>query len=219
MICSVKGYKTTWKAKSWKDTTWLSVSQRTAALLFPCTREVKLDAGPSQALTLLIYFVVQSLAANTCWTHVRYASLIVELSFGIAWYIDILSSISSTHDNDSISSWCGWHTDHGSLTGVQFSSLLLSWVVVVHLKFSWLLLFWWYADTFSVCDMLIKCIFVCISTGLTRAIFSRDSVEVPCPDPASGLYIQTRSGQIVKVLHWSFLMTVHSMYKRILFDI
>lgn len=24
-------------------------------------------------------------------------------------------------------------------------------------------------------------------------------MEVPCPDPASGLYIQTRSGQIVKV--------------------
>ncbi|ESQ56371.1 hypothetical protein EUTSA_v10025558mg [Eutrema salsugineum] len=60
---------------------------------------------------------------------------------------------STTDDNDSISSWCGWHTDHGSLT------------------------------------------------GLTRAIFSRNSVEVPCPDPASGLYIQTRSGQIVKVVY------------------
>ncbi|KAJ0232251.1 2-oxoglutarate [Hirschfeldia incana] len=59
----------------------------------------------------------------------------------------------TTQDSDSISSWCGWHTDHGSLT------------------------------------------------GLTRAIFSRNSVEVPCPDPASGLYIRTRSGQVVKVVY------------------
>ncbi|CAN8275410.1 unnamed protein product [Cochlearia groenlandica] len=60
---------------------------------------------------------------------------------------------STRHDKDSMSSWCGWHTDHGSLT------------------------------------------------GLTRAIFSRDSVEVACPDPASGLYIQTRLGRIVKVVY------------------
>ncbi|CAF1856974.1 hypothetical protein HID58_061372 [Brassica napus] len=59
----------------------------------------------------------------------------------------------TTQNCDSISSWCGWHTDHGSLT------------------------------------------------GLTRAIFSRNSVEVPCPDPASGLYIRTRSGQVVKVVY------------------
>ncbi|KAF3577265.1 hypothetical protein DY000_02033179 [Brassica cretica] len=59
----------------------------------------------------------------------------------------------TTQNSDSISSWCGWHTDHGSLT------------------------------------------------GLTRAIFSRNSVEVPCPDPASGLYITTRSGQVVKVVY------------------
>ncbi|OIW05553.1 hypothetical protein TanjilG_23339 [Lupinus angustifolius] len=54
-------------------------------------------------------------------------------------------------DGNSMSSWCGWHTDHGSLT------------------------------------------------GLTCAIFTRDGVEIPCPDSAAGLYIRTRSDQIVKV--------------------
>ncbi|XP_030552916.1 uncharacterized protein LOC115757004 isoform X2 [Rhodamnia argentea] len=56
-------------------------------------------------------------------------------------------------DNDPMSSWCGWHTDHGSLT------------------------------------------------GLTCAIFMRDGVEVPCPDSAAGLYIRTRTEQIVKVVY------------------
>ncbi|KAJ4823644.1 hypothetical protein Tsubulata_017939 [Turnera subulata] len=50
------------------------------------------------------------------------------------------------------SSWCGWHTDHGSLT------------------------------------------------GLTCAMFKRDGVEIPCPDSAAGLYIRTRTDQIVKVV-------------------
>ncbi|XP_016436323.1 uncharacterized protein LOC107762470 [Nicotiana tabacum] len=52
---------------------------------------------------------------------------------------------------DSMSSWCGWHTDHGSLT------------------------------------------------GLTRGMFSRNGVGVVCPDSAAGLYIRTRTGEIVKV--------------------
>ncbi|KAF9662492.1 hypothetical protein SADUNF_Sadunf18G0058700 [Salix dunnii] len=55
-------------------------------------------------------------------------------------------------DSDSVSSWCGWHTDHGSLT------------------------------------------------GLTCAMFKRDGVEIPCPDSAAGLYIKTRTDQIVKVV-------------------
>ncbi|XP_038695488.1 uncharacterized protein LOC119992769 [Tripterygium wilfordii] len=55
-------------------------------------------------------------------------------------------------DADSMSSWCGWHTDHGSLT------------------------------------------------GLTYAMYTRDVVEIPCPDSAAGLYIRTRTGQIVKVV-------------------
>ncbi|XP_042001028.1 uncharacterized protein LOC121750543 isoform X1 [Salvia splendens] len=54
---------------------------------------------------------------------------------------------------ESMSSWCGWHTDHGSLT------------------------------------------------GLTSAIFTRDSVEISCPDSTAGLYVKTRSGQIVKVVY------------------
>ncbi|KAE9593491.1 putative non-hem dioxygenase domain, isopenicillin N synthase [Lupinus albus] len=56
-------------------------------------------------------------------------------------------------DGNSKSSWCGWHTDHGSLT------------------------------------------------GLACAIFTRDGVEIPCPDIAAGLYIRTRSDQIVKVVY------------------
>nr|BAK00372.1 predicted protein [Hordeum vulgare subsp. vulgare] len=52
---------------------------------------------------------------------------------------------------DSVSSWCGWHTDHGSLT------------------------------------------------GLTCGLFMKNSVEVPCPDSAAGLYIRTRDNRVVKV--------------------
>ncbi|KAK6136399.1 hypothetical protein DH2020_029856 [Rehmannia glutinosa] len=59
----------------------------------------------------------------------------------------------STDDGESMSSWCGWHTDHGSLT------------------------------------------------GLTCGIFTRDGVEISCPDTAAGLYVKTRSGQIVKVVY------------------
>lgn len=54
---------------------------------------------------------------------------------------------------NSMSSWCGWHTDNGSLT------------------------------------------------GLTCGIFTRDGVEIPCPDSTAGLYIRTRNDQIVKVVY------------------
>ncbi|XP_043726342.1 uncharacterized protein LOC122672901 [Telopea speciosissima] len=57
-----------------------------------------------------------------------------------------------TQDGGSMSSWCGWHTDHGSLT------------------------------------------------GLTCGMFMRDAIEIPCPDSAAGLYIKTRTDQIVKVV-------------------
>ncbi|XP_059432444.1 uncharacterized protein LOC132165777 isoform X2 [Corylus avellana] len=57
-----------------------------------------------------------------------------------------------TEDGNSTSSWCGWHTDHGSLT------------------------------------------------GLTCGMFTRDAVEIPCPDSAAGLYIRTRADQVVKVV-------------------
>ncbi|XP_044472355.1 uncharacterized protein LOC123200989 [Mangifera indica] len=55
-------------------------------------------------------------------------------------------------DGDSMSSWCGWHTDHGSLT------------------------------------------------GLTCGMFTRDGIVIPCPDNAAGLYIRTRTDEIVKVV-------------------
>ncbi|OAY81371.1 hypothetical protein ACMD2_22671 [Ananas comosus] len=62
--------------------------------------------------------------------------------------------LSECQDNmSSTSSWCGWHTDHGSLT------------------------------------------------GLTCGLFMRNSIEIPCPDSAAGLYVQTRNGQIDKVVY------------------
>ena len=33
--------------------------------------------------------------------------------------------------------------------------------------------------------------------GLTCAMFKRDGVEIPCPDSTAGLYIKTRTDQIV----------------------
>lgn len=56
-------------------------------------------------------------------------------------------------DSHSMSSWCGWHTDHGSLT------------------------------------------------GLTYGMFTKGGIEIPCPDDTAGLYIKTRTGQIVKVVY------------------
>lgn len=69
----------------------------------------------------------------------------------LLYYFPVLSS-DCVPDGDSTSSWCGWHTDHGSLT------------------------------------------------GLTCAMFKRDGVEIPCPDSIAGLYIKTRTDQIVKVV-------------------
>ncbi|XWS17215.1 hypothetical protein CRYUN_Cryun33cG0049200 [Craigia yunnanensis] len=63
------------------------------------------------------------------------------------------AQLSNHEENgDSMSSWCGWHTDHGSLT------------------------------------------------GLTCGMFKRNGVEISCPDSAAGLYIRTRTGQIVKAI-------------------
>ncbi|KAL8242992.1 hypothetical protein R6Q59_013294 [Mikania micrantha] len=58
-----------------------------------------------------------------------------------------------SQDSESMSSWCGWHTDHGSLT------------------------------------------------GLTYARFTKSGAEIPCLDNTAGLYIKTRTGQIVKVVY------------------
>ncbi|CAK7334888.1 unnamed protein product [Dovyalis caffra] len=69
----------------------------------------------------------------------------------LLYYFPALNS-DCVPDGDSMSSWCGWHTDHGSLT------------------------------------------------GLTCAMFKRDGVETICPDSAAGLYVKTRTDQIVKVV-------------------
>ncbi|XP_020105822.1 uncharacterized protein LOC109722263 isoform X3 [Ananas comosus] len=37
--------------------------------------------------------------------------------------------------------------------------------------------------------------------GLTCGLFMRNSIEIPCPDSAAGLYVQTRNGQIDKVVY------------------
>ncbi|CAN1331291.1 hypothetical protein LINPERPRIM_LOCUS35269 [Linum perenne] len=71
----------------------------------------------------------------------------------LLYYFPVHQNSDYSSDIDSMSSWCGWHTDHGSLT------------------------------------------------GLTCALFKRDGVEIPCPDSAAGLYIRTRTDQIVKVVY------------------
>lgn len=70
----------------------------------------------------------------------------------LLYYFPVKFSNSCTQDDESMSSWCGWHTDHGSLT------------------------------------------------GLTFALFMRDGMELSCPDNAAGLYVKSRTGQIVKVV-------------------
>ena len=56
----------------------------------------------------------------------------------------------SPAETTDVSTWCGWHVDHGSLT------------------------------------------------ALTCAQYMAGGVEVPCPDPAAGLYIRARSGAVVR---------------------
>jgi len=62
--------------------------------------------------------------------------------------VDVPTELSET----AMSSWCGWHNDHGSLT------------------------------------------------GLVPAIYTdKHGNQVPCPDPNAGLYIRSRSGEMVRV--------------------
>ncbi|KAF7154558.1 hypothetical protein RHSIM_Rhsim01G0091700 [Rhododendron simsii] len=86
-----------------------------------------------------------------------------------------------TEDCGSMSSWCGWHTDHGSLTGESDFSAL-------------------YRDNCLTCGMFMK-----------------DAVEIPCPDSAAGLYIKTRTDQIVKV--YFLCLQLLSCYDFALIDI
>lgn len=61
---------------------------------------------------------------------------------------------------------------------------------------------------------MIACYFVILQlifmtksyfVGLTCGLFMRNSIEIPCPDSAAGLYVQTRNGQIDKVT-WGFVV-------------
>ncbi|KAK6941557.1 hypothetical protein RJ641_026934, partial [Dillenia turbinata] len=38
-------------------------------------------------------------------------------------------------------------------------------------------------------------------TGLTCGMYTRSTAEIPCPDNAAGLYVKTRSDQIVKIVY------------------
>lgn len=162
-----------------------------------------------------------------------------------------------TQDGDSMSSWCGWHTDHGSLTGdlliyFNYFFVTMAYGPLINLLFLlgitilgiciWYafcptsLLFPWfnmnqmwrslcyivgislqnYAKKKKECICLqndvkeriptrIGILSMCLISasiqhvGLTCAMFTRDAVEIPCPDSAAGLYIRTRTDQIVKV--------------------
>mmetsp|Transcript_37974 Transcript_37974/g.77293 ORF Transcript_37974/g.77293 Transcript_37974/m.77293 type:complete len:248 (+) Transcript_37974:789-1532(+) len=62
------------------------------------------------------------------------------------------TTTAASEDDTDYSTWCGWHNDHGSLT------------------------------------------------GLVPAMFlDSNGNEVPCPDPSAGLYIKSRSGDLVRV--------------------
>ncbi|KAL9261688.1 hypothetical protein AKJ16_DCAP08227 [Drosera capensis] len=71
----------------------------------------------------------------------------------LLYYFPTQKSAFAKKDDDGMSSWCGWHTDHGSLT------------------------------------------------GLTWAMYLRDGEQIPCPDSAAGLYIKSRTDQLVKVVY------------------
>lgn len=124
-----------------------------------------------------------------------------------------------TSDSNSMSSWCGWHTDHGSLTGDHHR------IIVIRVLFYFLFIenlgnlqsfkssskidktnLWMRKQKLIENQLFVLqydiLIVISISiqfSGLTCGMFLRDGVEVPCPDSAAGLYIQTRSDQIVKV--------------------
>lgn len=68
------------------------------------------------------------------------------------------------------------------------------------------LFFFLFFSSSSFCwSVFLNClqsILICASihyVGLTCAMFMRDAVEIPCPDGVAGLYIRTRTDQIVKV--------------------
>ena len=88
---------------------------------------------------------------------------------------------STQEEGGSVSSWCGWHTDHGSLTGKSH------------------LIFFPQVCSFHICyGFVSKLIVLVVLSGLTCGLFMRNSAEIPCPDSAAGLYIRTRDNRVVK---------------------
>lgn len=87
------------------------------------------------------------------YLYVLWSGLLSEVPLGTVDFMNYFLCSSSIGDGNSMSSWCGWHTDHGSLT------------------------------------------------GLTCGMFMKDAVELPSLDSAAGLYVKTRSGQIIKVVY------------------
>lgn len=72
-----------------------------------------------------------------------------------------------------------------------------------------------------MCTVVFILIYALIHyVGLTCAMFMRDAVEIPCPDSAAGLYIRTRTDQIVKVhfLKLEILAIKSCNYDKILLD-
>ncbi|KAG5007991.1 hypothetical protein JHK85_026533 [Glycine max] len=50
-------------------------------------------------------------------------------------------------------------------------------------------------------DIGLMLAYHCDQYGLTCGMFTRDGVEIACPDSAAGLYIRTRNNQIIKVVY------------------
>lgn len=61
-----------------------------------------------------------------------------------------------------------------------------------------------YPEHFLYCfSFLVLCLTTAliISVGLTCGMYTKDAVELPSLDSAAGLYVKTRSGQIIKVIY------------------
>jgi hypothetical protein len=92
-------------------------------------------------------------------------------------------------DVESPSSWCGWHNDHGSLTGLT--------VAMFQDK-----------DGKEVRQLPSSISFTALLCGgsceLSRSVHDPLApppwlCQVPCPDKKAGLYIRSRAGEIVRV--------------------
>jgi hypothetical protein len=104
------------------------------------------------------------------------------------------SNAGNAVQDDPFSSWCGWHLDHGSLTGeLTHLPLLLIDSKLCHLQCNKLII----KNNFVVhtATMLSMC------SGLVPAMYlDSTGAEVTCPDPDSGLYVRSRAGRLIKAV-------------------